>query len=165
MARLGKTSGEVAALLDVSTATIRNYVDRFGEYLSDPAKRSRGKRFSEDDIKILQKIAHLLRQGLRYAEVKEVFESEPIEGEILEADDFEPIPEPEPEPEPEPQQSDQRGDIAPLEFFDSLVDQLTDQHKREIEAKDDLIRELRSDKQRLQEQLDQLKKPWWQRIL
>ena len=163
MARLGKTSGDVASLLDVSTATIRNYVERFGKYLSDSAKRKRSKRFSDKDIEVLKRVAYLLRKGLTYADVLDVFESEPVEGEILDYD----IPEPEPQPtkpEPEPEVKDNQ-EIAPLEFFDSLVEQLTDQHKREIEAKDDLIQELRSDKRRLQEQLDQTKKPWWKRIL
>ena len=59
---------------------------------------------------------------------------------------------------------DRDNAIQPLEFFENFINQMATQHEREIVAKDDLITELRQDKQRLQTEADYLRLPWYRRI-
>ena len=41
---------------------------------------------------------------------------------------------------------------------------MTPQHEREIQSKDALIDELKQDKVRLQDDVDRLRLPWWERV-
>lgn len=66
-------TGEIASLLGVSDKTIRNWVERFENFLSAEAKRvgSRQSAFTEEDIVILATIKELSAEGLSYDAINE----------------------------------------------------------------------------------------------
>jgi DNA-binding transcriptional MerR regulator len=151
--------GEVADLLDVVPATVRVWVTKFGDdYLSDQANTRTGKRFSPGDVEMLREIQRLLRDGATYEEVSRQLQPRPqvVTGEAYEdaAD----------QPHFDVPGVDRENAIQPLEFFENFINQLNTQHEREIASKDALINELKEDKSRLQEEVDRLRLPWWERL-
>lgn len=74
-----KRIGEVAKFLDVTPATIRNWVKLYGdEYLSPRATNVTGKRFTPADVATLGEIHRLLREGLRYDEIPGKLQAIPV---------------------------------------------------------------------------------------
>ena len=152
--------GEVAKQLDVTTATVRNWIKLFGdEYLSDQANKKNGKRFTPSDVATLGEIQRLLHDGLRYEDIPHQLQPIP---EIMTNDTFEGANQ-QPFDVPDPTVARENA-IQPLEFFTDFIDKMTDQHQREIQAKDALIDELKDDKTRLQNEVDRLRLPWWEKL-
>ena len=152
--------GEVATQLDVTPATVRNWIKLFGdEYLSDQANKKTGKRFTPTDVATLREIQRLLHDGLRYEEIPHQLQPIP---EIMVDDTFGGADQ-QPFDIPDPTVNRENA-IQPLEFFTDFIDKMTTQHEREIVAKDDLITELKGDKTRLQAEIDRLNLPWWDKL-
>ena len=152
--------GDVANRLDVTPATVRNWVKLFGdEYLSGQAKKKTGKRFTPADVATLREIQRLLQDGLRYEDIPHQLQPLPeiVTGDTFEGADQQPFDIPDPT-------VDRENAIQPLEFFTDFIDKMTAQHDREIQAKDALIDELKDDKTRLQDEVDRLRLPWWEKL-
>lgn len=69
------TSGQVAKMLELPASTLRRYVATFGAALSDGARASRSRRFTDGDVVILRRVRELLSEGRSPAEVKELLAS------------------------------------------------------------------------------------------
>lgn len=69
------TSGQVATMLELPSSTLRRYVARYGAALSDGARASRSRRFTDGDVVILRRIRELLSAGKTPAEVDAMLSS------------------------------------------------------------------------------------------
>jgi DNA-binding transcriptional MerR regulator len=69
------TAGQVAELLEVTGATLRNYVKWFSGFLSDGANVARGRSFSSRDVAVLTNARQLLQSGLKWENVKAALEN------------------------------------------------------------------------------------------
>lgn len=154
MNEIGKAPGEVSKTLDVTGTTLRNYVKQFSQHLSPDATRKTRKRFSPKDIKTLKTAKSFLDAGLTYSQVSERLESQAVTGEVLE--DFQPETDPQPEPSSEDFQPNDISAIQTREFYERFF-------KPALDAKDETIHELRSDKERLQRQLNYERQPWFRK--
>lgn len=143
-----QTPGQLSKSLDITTATLRNYVKHFGQFLSPDAQRKSRKRFNPDDVQTLRYAKSLLDDGLTYAETLDQLESQPLEGEVL--DDLPPIDLP-------PATEIPSSAIQTKEFYDQFF-------KPALDAKDETISELKEDKDRLQRQLNYERLPWFRRV-
>jgi len=151
---------QIITTLQISRGTLRNYLIYFGELLSESATKPTGKIFSLQDLNTLRQAYDLInREGLSYQETKQKLLS--TSASVLE---------PEFVTDPRPGQAaadpgqDQQTQIAPLEFFNNLIQQLTQDHEKTLNAKEDLINELRKDKEKLQEEVFYLRLPWYKKI-
>lgn len=148
-----KRPGETAKTLQVSGMTLRNYVKHFSPLLSETATRNTGRQFTEKDIGILKRANSLLSEGLTYGQVLEKLEGEKtLEGEVLTDEDWNEAPAEETET---PGMS-----LQVIEFLEMFIEQT----QGTIEAKDELISELRNDKERLEGELKWLRLPWYRRL-
>jgi len=134
-------AGQVAKLMDISGASLRNYVKWFSQFLSEEATKDTGRFFSQTDLSFLQEARRLLRAGWKVEQVTEelmVFEpgERPIQlgvdGEIVFADS-------------------QAKDI-------NLVHQLIATYEGRLQDKDVLIHELKEGYARQSEMIDNLQK-------
>ena len=66
------TSGQVAQMLELPPSTLRRYVARYGDALSDGARASRSRRFTDGDVVILQRVRELLSAGKSPDEVDDL---------------------------------------------------------------------------------------------
>ena len=146
MNEIGKTPGEVSQTLGVTTATLRNYVKKFGQFLSPDATRETSKRFSPDDIETLKTARSFLHAGMTYKWVQEHLENQAVTGEVLE--DFQPETDPQPEPSSEDFQPNDISAIQTREFYERFF-------KPALDAKDETISELKTDKERLIQEKEQ----------
>ena len=89
---------------------------------------------------------------MTYSQVQERLETQPLEGEVID--------EQQPEPQPEPSSEDfQPGDISAIqtrEFYERFF-------KPALDAKDETISGLKTDKERLQRQLNYANLPWFRK--
>ena len=154
MNEIGKTPGEVSKTLGVTGATLRNYTKQFTQFLSPDATTRTRKRFNPEDIETLRTAKSLLNAGLTYGQVWQRLETQPLEGEVLE--DFQPKPEPQPEPSSEDFQPNDISAIQTREFYERFF-------KPALDAKDETITELKTDKERLQRQLNYANLPWFRK--
>jgi DNA-binding transcriptional MerR regulator len=146
--------GEAAQLLNVTPATVRNWLAIAPDYFSAGAIRKTGKTFTAADLAALREIQRLLGEGLRYEEIPGLLSVNP---DVL-------------DPDPEFSHNGGRpaGEIAPVEFFaffDRLLIEQKAQTDRLVNEKDARIAELQADKTRLLEEITQLRRPWYRRIL
>lgn len=146
--------GAIAKTLGVSTATVRNYVHEFQKFLSPAATSDTNRRFTEKDVQVLRLVRSMLNEGESYEQVRQYLETLPLEGDVFEGDVFEGF-------EQEQPFQEVPSAIQPLEFFTKFVEQLTEEHKSTIQAKDETIENLKADKERLQEEIDWLRLPWF----
>jgi DNA-binding transcriptional MerR regulator len=68
-----KTTGDVAAHLGVSTATVRNWLTEFLPFFSEQIrnhKRGVHRRFTDQDVRVLEVIAELSRQSHDYGRIR-----------------------------------------------------------------------------------------------
>ncbi|MFP4320838.1 MAG: MerR family transcriptional regulator [Anaerolineales bacterium] len=65
-------TGDLARLFGVSITTIQNWINEFGDHLSDPAKKIGAKQrsFNEDDVLVLATVASLSADGLNYDTIR-----------------------------------------------------------------------------------------------
>lgn len=138
--------GDTAKEIGVSRHTIRNWLEVFSEYLSPSATRTTGKRFADQDINTLKQIRAFRDDGYLLDDIKDLLNSQP---EIIE-------PEEEPEEPEELEQEQEQFNIAPLEFFTNVIEQMQSQHEREISAKDETIK-------MLQDELRRERLPFWKK--
>jgi len=162
--------GEAAKSLGVTTQTIRNYLKIDPRLLTSEATQEKNKRFSDKDIYILAKIKKLVDKGVKYKDIPAELLKEPIIVEYPDPDEP-PLTEPEIMDEPpvdEPEFEYKSTSIAPIEFFENLFNEITTGHKREIDAKNQYIESLESDKAKLESRVEELEHklytPWWQKI-
>ena len=141
------TPKQAAEILEIPPSTLRRYRSKWADHLSAPDEK---RRFTDEDIDTLRVIRDLTNQRKPQADIIAALQ-EPIEPFIFE--DF--------KPEPEPEQS---SAIQSIEFFQNIMDQLTDEHKTAIGAKSDHIEDLRREIAQLRADLEDAKKPWWKRL-
>ena len=150
MNEIGQTPGEVSKTLDVTGATLRNYVKQFKPFLSENATKKTRKRFSPEDIQILKTAKSFLDAGLTYEQVSERLETLPALGEVID------------EPEPEtifediPPAEEPTTAIQTREFYEQFF-------LPALDAKNETIQELKSDKERLQRQLNYERLPFFRK--
>jgi len=154
MNRKPEKPGKVSETLNVTDTTLRNYVKHFKKFLSPDATKRTGKRFSPEDVETLKTAKGLLDEGWTYEQVQERLESQPVTGEVIDES------QPETEPQPDTSQEEPTPDEIPsaiqsIEFFSQVIEQLTDEHKTALTAKDNHIEELKTDKERLIQEKEQ----------
>ena len=154
MNAIGKTPGEVSKPLLRRTPGLGSTTTKFGQFLSPGATTKTRKRFSPEDIRTLKTAKSLLDAGLTYSQVQERLENQTLTGEVLE--DFQPGTEPQPEPSPEDFQPGDISAIQTREFYERFF-------KPALDAKDETITELKTDKERLQRQLNYERLPWFKK--
>ena len=151
------TTSEVAKALGVSSATVRNYTQKFGNHLSAGAN-GRPRRFSDDDLRILNTARSLLAEGLRYEETNERLA-------VVDLEELEPLPEPEPETA-----------LVPVTSFRALMETYVQPYVQErdrvLAERNELLQEVREQREEighLRGQLEilqrQERKSWLQRLL
>lgn len=143
--------GETARMLDVTSATVRNWLKEFGKYLSPTANNHRRKRFTPSDIATLKKIKALLDEGLTYAEVPDNLDVAEY-ADVLEPEAFKDW-----TPQAEQPQVNAIATIEVFEFITQSLNAQAEQHQREIAAKDETIKLLR-------EELERARLPWWKKL-
>jgi len=160
MNEIGKTPGEVSKTLDVTGATLRNYVKNFALFLSPDATRKTRKRFSPEDVDTLLTAKSLLNTGLTYGQVSERLETQPLEGEVIDetspagsGSTFEDIPPAE----------EQTTAIELLDWFENVLERQKEQHQTALDIQTQHIESLKSDKERIQRQLNFERLPWWRK--
>lgn len=147
-----QTPGQLSKMLDVTGATLRNYVKHFGQYLSDDAQKKTRKRFNPDDVQTLRYAKSLLDDGYTYDEAVTKLETQPLEGEVL--DDLPPF---EDESQDAPPADEIPSAIQTREFYEQFF-------KPALDAKDQTINLLEQDKNRLQRELTFLRLPWYRKL-
>ena len=150
MAEITQRPGEIAAILNVSGMTLRNYVREFDQFLSPQAVNKTGRRFTERDVHTLQLATSILREGYTYDQVRERLANRPLEGEVL--DDLPPFE----EPQPEEHQADDPPSSA-LQVYKQFFQPVIAAKDETIQAKDDHIEEL-------QKEIVWLRTPWYKKI-
>ena len=142
----------VSEILGIPPSSLRRYCSEWSQYLSESAQTTGKKRqFTQEDIDALRIIRDLVGKKTHAEIVAALQEPGPLTGEVFE--DF--------KPEPEPEQS---SAIQSIEFFQNIMDQLTDEHKTAIGAKSDHIEDLRREIAQLRADLEAAKRPWWKRL-
>ena len=61
--------GDASAALDIPSSSLRRYVSLFGDYLSESARRRRGRRFTDQDLGVLTRIRDLATEGVKLADI------------------------------------------------------------------------------------------------
>jgi len=143
------TPGEIRKILDVTDATVRNYCNRFGEFLSPDATRKTRKRFSPADVQILQLAKSYLDDGYTYDQVINLLENQSLD-DILDIE----IPSPQVEKPSSP--DDETNAILPAEFYK--------QFEIAIAAKDQTIEILLTENERLRAELAKKDRGFWDRL-
>lgn len=157
----GKRTGAIAKALGVSPMTIRNYVKYFAPILSPGATSETGRLFTPQDESLLRRAAGMLRSGQTYEQVLEQLSQAPsIEGEIL--DDTEQQPPAAQDQEPSYQTG---AAIAPLEFFNAMLDRIQNEHKSTLDAQTRHIEDLQRERDQLRAEVERLRRPWWKKML
>ena len=142
----------VSEILGIPPSSLRRYCSAWSQYLSESAQTTGKKRqFTQEDIDALRIIRDLVGKKSHAEIVAALQEPEPLTGEVFE--DFQPDQEPE-----------QPSAIQSIEFFSQVIDQMADQHKSVIMAKDETITGLKKDKDRLQNELSWHRLAWYRRI-
>lgn len=77
-------SGKVSQLLNVSQSTLRYLVRTYSEYLSEMARKSRRRYFSDADISILSKILLYQNEGQSFSEIAKKLRASVDESQVLE---------------------------------------------------------------------------------
>ena len=150
--------GDVADHLGVTLQTVRNWLKIGDVYFSHSATRTTGKRFTTSDITQFEAIKELRAGGLNIDEIASRLSPAP---QLVED-----VGDTSPEPPTTPQ--DATSAIQTLElmqYVNELLEQQREAFQPTIDAKNELIRELRNDKNRLQDELNRLRLPWWQRLI
>lgn len=68
------TPGQVSDMLNIPSSTLRRYVAKFGNYLTDGATRQRGRLFSDGDLNVIMRIRDLAAQGVSLDNIAEQIE-------------------------------------------------------------------------------------------
>jgi len=139
MAENTKRIGDVADILQVSTQTIRNWLRLGDDFFTEAATRQHGKRFAAADLDQLKRIQRLLSEGFILDQIKTMLPAAPQIVDILE--------------DPQPPATDHQPTNAPIEVFWSVT----------LAAKDETIAILKEENQRLRDEIENLRKPWWRR--
>ena len=61
--------GDASEALGIPSSSLRRYVTIFGDYLSESARRRRGRRFNEQDLGVLTRIRDLATEGVKLADI------------------------------------------------------------------------------------------------
>jgi DNA-binding transcriptional MerR regulator len=131
--------GMVAKSLNVSSATIRNWLDDIGpEFFTESATRSTGKNFQKWDMNQLHKIQQLKGEGISLKDIPQHLEPTPN---ILERE------------EPETYQEPASNEIVLHEY----MQQFREVYEKWIQDKDQQIAELKA-------KIEYLEKPWWKKL-
>ena len=140
--------GDVAHGLEVSLQTVRNWLKMGDEYFSQNATKTTGKRFTPADIQQLQRIKSLLGEGLTFEDIPARLPAFP---QVVDHQD----------------PPEQTAAIQPTEYLDQLMailDQQAQTYQVTISAKDETIQVLRSENERLRDELERSRLPWWKRL-
>jgi len=161
-----KRMREVSEQLGVSSQTVRNYLKLGPEYFSERATHPSRKRFTAEDVVTLRVIRDHLANGLTYDDIPDrLTPAAPRvidHGQTIGREDHEPDPEPD---QPTKRDQQQTTDLA-IQYEPIIAAQ-----QQTIMSKNEFIEELKTDKDRLQREVDQLKedldrskRPWWSRL-
>ena len=145
--------GDVASSLGVSLQTIRNWLKVGGEFFSQNATKTTGKRFTPADIQQMQRIKSLLAEGLTFEDIPARLPAAP---QVV--DDI---------PKEQPDQQEPSNALQPTEYLDQLMailEQQRETYQETIGAKDETIQVLRSENERLRDELERSRLPWWKRL-
>jgi len=145
---------KVASTLQVSTQTIRNWVNKFGDFLSSEATQQNNKLFSNNDVAMLQKVKQLSSEGYTWDEITNLLPDPTIAGEVIE----------DPQLDTDPQRSNQDTTNAITVLQDQL-EQIKILVDVTIKSKDETIEILKDENKRLRDEIEHLKKPLWKRLL
>ena len=131
---------EAQQILGFPASTVRRYRQIYANLLSVPDK---SRRLTQDDIETLRHIRELSDRRFTTEEIEQIILDPPeqVESEAFDGEIPGEIP----------------SAIQPVEFFNQVIDQLTDQHKEHI---NDLRREI----DQLRADLEETRKPWWKRL-
>lgn len=135
--------GEVSKMLGIPGSTLRRYVAEFGAHLSPNARKLRGRSFSEDDLAIVYKIRELASQGVSL---------DHIEPQLAEALDH------------VARQDDEQPPTAALAVVARVSEKL-DTFEDVLEKQAAMIADLQARLITLEAEAEQLKKPWYKRLL
>jgi len=151
---------EAADKIGITPSTVRNYVNQFGNLLSESATRPTRKRFNPTDMKVLTEINELLRSGLTYAETADRMPAKPeiVDDTTVDQEEI---------PPRHPGAVDYDQQLVPMEFIEQIQQLLQQQHdtyKETINAKNELIDELKKDKAKMEEEISKMRRQWWRRF-
>jgi DNA-binding transcriptional MerR regulator len=146
------TTSEVARLLEVSPPTIRTYTQKFGDHLSPQANPGPGQQrtFTDEDVAVLSAARSLLQEGLTYAEATDRLSA-------VDLSEFAP---------PEQQQAEVA--LVPANAVQMIVQPYIEERDRILAERDLLqqeVRELSTELGELRGRLQEVSKPWWQKLL
>ena len=144
------TPKQTAEILEIPPSTLRRYRSQWAGYLSAPDK---SRQYTQDDIDTLRLIRDLIGQRKSQDEIAEILmqgPQPPFAGDVFEDE----IP-----PGPQPQ-----GAIQSIEFFQNIMDQLTNEHKTALTAKDAHIETLEKNQDRLQREIAWFRLPWYKKM-
>jgi len=153
------STSDVARRLGVSSATVRNYTQEFGDHLSPEASPLPGqpRRFIEDDLRVMATAKALLAEGLTYEGVRERLAAGVH---LVEEAELPPPPEPEPEPA--------ETALVPMASVRLIIEPYIQEQDRVLSERDELlseVRELREGIGHLRGRLEERSKSWLQRLL
>jgi len=157
MSEYAKRIGEVADILKVSLQTVRNWLNLGEEFFTEAATRQHGKRFTAADLDQLKRIQNLLSEGFKLDQIKTMLPAAPQIVDVIE--------------DPPPRATDQQptSQVNALETIDifeqvqQLLKQQQENHQVTINAKDETIAVLQDENERLRDEVERLKRPWWKR--
>jgi DNA-binding transcriptional MerR regulator len=138
---------QASEILEIPASSVRRYRQVYAEQLSTPDKK---RRLTQEDMDKLRTIRELTG---RYPieEIKKILDQPPDqftpETEVFEGE----IPH-------EPQAA-----MQSIEILENLITNLQDQFTITLDAKDQTIAILQDEINRLRDEVDQAKKPWWKR--
>lgn len=136
--------GEVSKMLGIPGSTLRRYVAEFGAHLSPNARKLRGRSFSEDDLAIVYKIRELASQGVSLDHI------EPQLAEALEHHAR--------------HDADEQPPTVALAIVARVSEKL-DSFEDVLEKQAAMIADLQARLITLEAEAEQLKKPWYKRLL
>jgi len=145
-----KRIGDVSKSLGVSSQTIRNYLKLGDQYFSETASRQTGKRFTAEDVVTLRAIKSHLDNGLMYEDIPER-----LTPAVRVIDDG--------QSEPGYQQEPSKDTPEPTTDLAPRYEQTIAAQQQTIILQNDYIEHLKSENERLHNELDNVRLPWFRR--
>lgn len=162
-----QTVNEAAKALSISKASVRNYVERYGVYLSETATPGPGltRRFTNEDMALLKHVADKLKAGHNHEHILET-----IEADIAALPDW--------AEKAQQSESPVSDAIVPIEQYRALQVLAEDKAQREQVALDrvqelqDRVNQLNMDLGKAEGKAEQLEKEntrlgraWWKKLI
>lgn len=140
------TPGDVSNLLGIPSATLRRYVAKFSDQLSESARLQRNRQFTETDVAILAKIRDLASHGSKLDAIMPQLVD--FAGHVDQTDNKAP----------------ETALAIVAHRIETITDQLTKQSDQ-LAKQNDQIADLQKRLAQLSDELARSKRPWYKRIL